>query len=167
MEELWAYRQRLLERHEAQVTDLRRRLSAWAEDRLRIAPRPGEWSAHQMVFHLRDTEIQAYVPRVHRMLAEAEPCLADFDAEVFMAGHYDPTEPLEQIVTDIEQARMGLRRALAFDDGRAWSRTGRHPALGSRTVQTWVERAVLHFDEHLRGLDSAAAARGLEPRGKK
>jgi hypothetical protein len=167
VEELWAYRQRLLERHEAQVTDLRRRLSAWAEDRLRIAPRPGEWSAHQMVFHLRDTEIQAYVARVHRMLAESEPWLPDFDAEAFMAEHYEPTEPIQQIVADIEQARRGLRRALAFDDGKAWSRTGRHPALGGRTVQTWVERAVLHFDEHLRGLDSAAAARGLEPRGKK
>lgn len=167
MEELWAYRQRLLERHTAQVGELRRQLGGWAEDRLRTAPRHGEWSAHQVAAHLRDAEIQAYVPRVHRMLAEAEPWLADFDAEAFMAGHYDPTEPIEQIVADIEQARMGLRRGLAFDDGRAWSRTGRHPALGSRTVQTWIERAVVHFDEHLHGLDSAAAARGLEPRGKR
>jgi hypothetical protein len=167
VEELWAYRQRLLERHTAQVGELRQRLTGWPEDRLRAAPRHGGWSAHQVAAHLRDAEIQAYVPRVHRMLAEAEPWLADFDAEAFMAGQYDSTEPIDQIVADIEQARMGLRRALAFDDGRAWSRTGRHPALGSRTVQTWIERAVSHFDEHLQALVPASAASGPEPRGKR
>jgi hypothetical protein len=166
MEELWAYRQRLLERHAAQVGELRRHLSGRPEDRLRAAPSRGGWSAHQVAAHLRDVEVQAYVPRVHRMLAEAEPLLEDFDAETFMTGHYDPGEPIDQILADLEQARLGVRRVLAFEDGRAWSRTGRHPALGSRTVQTWIERAVSHFDEHLQGLDSRAAS-GPEPRGKR
>lgn len=167
MEELWAYRQRLLERHSAQVGELRRSLSSWSQDRLRAAPGRDAWSAHQVTVHLRDVEVQAYVPRVHRMLAESEPWLEDFDAEAFMAGHYDPAEPIEQIVADLERARSGLRRVLVFDDGRAWSRTGRHPALGSRTLQTWIERAVGHFDEHLQALDSASAAGGPEPRGKR
>lgn len=122
---------------------------------------------HQVAAHLRDVEVQAYVPRVHRMLAETEPLLKDFDAEAFMAGHYDPAEPIDQIVTDLEQARLGVRRVLAFDDGRVWSRTGRHPALGSLTVQAWIERAVSHFDEHLQGLNSRAAARRPESRGKR
>jgi hypothetical protein len=167
MEELWTYRQRLLERYAAQIGELRRRLSNWPQDRLRTAPGRGEWSMHQVAAHLRDVEVQAYVPRVHRMLAESEPLLRDFDAEAFMAGHYDPSEPIEQVVADLEQARLGVRRVLAFDDGRAWSRTGRHPALGSRTVQTWIERAVSHFDEHLQGLDSEAAASRPGPRGKR
>ena len=167
MEELWAYRQRLLERHAAQVSELRARLAGWPDDRLRIASSTGEWSAHQVAVHLRDVEVQAYVPRVHRTLAEADPSLADFDAEAYMAGHYDRSEPIEQIVEDVEQARQGLRRVLAFDDGRAWSRTGRHPALGSRTLQTWVERAVGHFEEHLQQLDRAAAIVAPEPRGKR
>ncbi len=154
MEELWAYRQRLLERHAAQVGELRRHLSSRPEDQLRTAPGRGEWSVHQVAAHLRDVEVQAYVPRVHRMLAETEPLLQDFDAEAFMAGHYDPAEPIDQIVADLEQARLGVRRLLAFDDRRVWSRTGRHPALGSLTVQAWIERAVSHFDEHLQGLNS-------------
>ncbi|MBE3111710.1 MAG: DinB family protein [Acidobacteria bacterium] len=167
MEELWAYRQRLLERHAAQVSDLRARLAGWPDDRVRVAPRIGEWSAHQVAAHLRDVEVQAYIPRVHRTLAEADPSLADFDAEAFMAGAYDPAEPIEQIVEDVEQARQGLRRVLALDDGLAWSRTGRHPALGRRTVQTWVERAVDHFEEHLQQLDRAVATKVPEPRGKR
>jgi hypothetical protein len=167
MEELWTYRQRLLERHAAQVSELRRRLSGWPEDRLRTVPGRGEWSVHQVAAHLRDVEVQAYVPRVHRMLAEAEPMLHDFDAEAFMAGHYDSDEPIDQIVADLERARLGVVHLLAFDNGRGWSRTGRHPALGSRTVQTWIERAVSHFDEHLHGLILETAATGPERRGKR
>jgi hypothetical protein len=116
MEELWAYRRRLLERHTAPVGELRRCLNGWPEDRLRTAPGRGEWSVHQVAAHLRDVEVQAYVPRVHRMLAETEPLLQDFDAEAFMAGHYDSDEPIDQIVADLE--RHGHVATAGFDDGR-------------------------------------------------
>lgn len=153
MEELWAYRGRLLERHAAQVAALQSVLDGIPARRLRLSLPGGGWSAHQLAVHVRDVEIQAYVARVHRILAEEDPRLADFDAEAFMAEHYSSAEPAAQIVQDVVLARQGVRRVLAFDDARAWSRTGRHPALGACTLQAWVERAVAHLDEHLEQLE--------------
>ena len=154
MEELWAYRERLLERHAHQVAAFRAVLEAIPAGRLSQPAADGGWSAHQLAVHVRDVETQAYIPRVHRLLAEADPLLANFDAEAFMAAHYDPGEPVSRIADDIDQARRALRAALPFDAAQAWSRTGRHPALGVRSVQTWVERAVAHFDEHLLQLEA-------------
>ena len=158
MEELWVYRQRLLGTHAAQVDALRSLLDGVQERRLTRRPAGGGWSAHQLAAHVRDVEIQAYVPRVHRLLAEDDPLLADFDAEAFMAQHYDPAEPVAQILGDVVQARYGVRQVLAYGDGAAWSRTGRHPALGPCTVQVWVERAVAHFAEHLEQLGALRGA---------
>lgn len=160
MEELWAYREQLLGRHVQQVPALRQALAGIPVGELRRPGSDGGWSAHQMVAHMRDVEVQAYVPRVHRLLAESQAVLADFDAEGFMAAHYDRAEPLNQMVDDLDQARQALRTALRTDDGQAWSRTGRHPALGACTVQAWVERAVAHFDEHLEQLERLRRAAG-------
>jgi hypothetical protein len=154
MEELWAYRQRLLATHAAQVDRLGSVLEGIPERRLTRRPAGGGWSAHQLAVHVRDVEVQAYVPRVHRLLAEEDPQLSDFDAEAFMAAHYDPAEPVAQIVQDVAQARQGVRRMLDYGNAAGWSRTGRHPALGICTVQAWVERAVAHFDEHLGQLEA-------------
>jgi hypothetical protein len=153
VEELWVSRDRLLERHAAQVDALQSVLDGIPVRRLRLSPPDGGWSAHQRAVHVRDVETQAYVPRVHRMLAEEDPRLVDFDAEAFMGEHYSSVEPAAQIVQDVVQARQGVRRVLAFDDARAWSRTGRHPALGVCTLQAWVERAVAHLEEHLEQLE--------------
>lgn len=160
MEELWAYREQLLGRHAQQVPDLRQALADIPVGEWRRPASEGGWSAHQMVAHMRDVEVQAYVPRVHRLLAEAQAVLADFDAEGFMAAHYDRAEPLDQMVEDLDRARRAVRAALRTRDSQAWSRTGRHPALGVCTVQAWVERAVAHFEEHLGQLETLRRAAG-------
>lgn len=164
MDELWAYRERLLRCHAQQVVALRKAVRRFPARRWGLAGPDGGWSAQQVLAHVRDVEVQAYVPRVHRLLAEPDPLLADFDAEAFLAEHYDPGEAPGQMLDDIDRARRALRDALRPDDGRAWSRTGRHPALGIRSVQTWVERAVAHCEEHLRQLEALRGGAGR--RGK-
>jgi len=40
---------------------------------------PDEFSVLENICHLRDLELQGYTPRIRRILAEADPDLADFD----------------------------------------------------------------------------------------
>ncbi len=155
MEELQAYRQRLLARYAAQPEDLRRYLQVLAPEALHRPLEPGGWTPHQVAVHLRDAEVHALAPRIHRLCTEKEPFLENWDEAAWMRERYDPQEPLEAVLASFARARAeayGLVRDLS---GEAWSRRGRHPLRGWRTLQWWVEYAVAHTEEHLRQLGAA------------
>lgn len=149
MEQLNSYRRRLLAVYAGQAGELKSIAGALDE----AAPRPeGGWSAHQIIVHLRDVEQQAYAPRLHRILREADPQLPGFDPQAWMDEHYDPLEPLTAVLDHFEMERRSSAAHLPPIESPAWSRSGHHPDLGRRTLQWWVERSIAHAAEHLPAL---------------
>ncbi len=148
-EELHEYRRRLLERYAAQPGELRAAYAAIPpEARLRPLERGG-WTPHQVLAHVRDVELQAFLPRIERLLAEEDPALSDFDEGAWMDAHYDPDESHQAILEAFTAARTrgsGLLRDLSPE---GWNRVGRHPLFGRRTLQWWVEYAVSHAQDHI------------------
>lgn len=115
--------------------------------------KPGEWSPHRVLFHLRAAEAEAYAPRLRWILEHDQPELPDFDEGAWMAEHYDPQEPVQAILQTWQQIRRESARRLDGIPAKAWSRTGRHIYWGERTLQWWVERSLAHADEHRDQLD--------------
>jgi len=107
------------------------------------------WNVHQLAAHVRDVEAQSYGLRVQRTLAEQYPLFPKFRAEVWAAGHYDPNEPLEKILSELENNVSRMLAGLRAQPESAWSRLGRHEIQGDRTLQIWVERSLEHIREHL------------------
>jgi uncharacterized damage-inducible protein DinB len=161
IEELQAYRQALLQAFEGQVEALRRAARARDGAAWHQPLEAGGWSAHQVLAHVRDTEVLAFMPRIERMLTENVPQLPNVDAEAWMAGHYDPDEAPEEMIEATAAARREAAARLQQAGTAGWSRTGIHPVRGERTVQWWVEYAVAHVAEHLEqiGAERPAAAR--------
>ncbi len=147
--ELHEYRQRLLELYAAQPGALRAAYAAIPpEARLRPLERDG-WTPHQVLAHVRDVELQAFLPRIERILAEEDPALPDFDEGAWMEARYDPAEDHQAILEAFTKARArgsGLLRDLPPE---GWNRCGRHPFFGRRTLQWWVEYAVSHAQDHI------------------
>lgn len=148
-DELQLYRRRLLDRYREQADEM----AAWAS-RLSLPQSvpsdPAEdWTQHQLLAHVRDAEVQAYLPRLGRILQEQAPVFEDFDAEAWMKDHYDPHEPAEEIATAFASARTQGWDWLSGLAGDGWNRIGCHPLVGDKTLQWWVERAVAHAQEHL------------------
>lgn len=110
---------------------------------------PGEWSPHQVAWHVRAVETQAYLPRLEVLLAEDRPQLADFDGEAWMEQHYAPEEAGRRIVDDIHAARRAMCTRLEAAPEAVWSRVGEHSFWGARTLMWWVERSMAHVDEHI------------------
>jgi hypothetical protein len=146
------YRQKLIDRYRTQPQDLGSMMSRFGVESLHKPLEPGGWSAHQVLVHVRDTEAEAFSPRIVAMAEEDDPEFADFDGEAWMAAHYTPAEPVPVILDEILQVRTLALKKIEPLQPEGWNRTGRHPARGRKTIQWWVEYAVAHTDEHLEQL---------------
>lgn len=150
MKELMEYRNRLLERWEQAAREFVEACRA----REPYAPlENGEWNAHQIAAHVRDVDRFVYGERVRRTLQENVPLFKDFDADKWMAEHYDKDEPLEKILGELLKSVGGMSQTLRELPPEIWSRESRHESLGGGlTLQLWVERSLAHLEEHLKAL---------------
>ncbi len=116
----------------------------------------GEWTLHQVASHTRDVERLVYGERVRRTLNEETPEFKSFDADQWMAAHYDRDEPLAKILAEFASSVDDLCKTLQNLPREAWSRESRHETMGGElTLQLWVERGLAHIEEHLQTVKSA------------
>jgi hypothetical protein len=159
MEELYLYRQRLLNRMESVVEDLRRAASSASPEEWHVPKSDDQPSPHRLLAHLRSIEIQALAPRLKTILTEDHPNLVLFDDDRWMETHYRKDEPVDSIIDDYERIRQEELSWLTQMDPRAWSRTCRHPWFGVRTLQWWVEKTMAYAEEHLQDIISELSNR--------
>ena len=149
------YRRRLLGRYREQVTTYADHLASVGAGAILTPIKPGEWSAHQVLFHTLATDERAYGPRLRRILREDRPDLEDFDSDRWMAENYDSNEPAQSLLSRWRSVRDMYADEVAAAPAEAWGRTGRQPFWGERTLQWWVERAVAHAEDHWQQLHGA------------
>jgi len=113
----------------------------------------GEWTLHQIASHTRDVEKLVYGARIHQTLNENNPEFKNFDADVWMAAHYNQHEPLADILDEFIKNVDDLCKTLRDLPQEAWSRESRHDTMGGElTLQLWVERSMAHIEEHLQSV---------------
>jgi hypothetical protein len=149
MEELLEYRSRLIRRFAGQGEDLRLAIERFSQKALHRQLEPGGWTPHQVLAHVRDVEIQAFRPRMLRILEQDHPTLEYFDEQAWMSQHYDAGEPTADLLAAFNKARESNPVLVKELLPQAWNRMAFHPNWGHRTLQWWVEYAVAHTEEHL------------------
>lgn len=148
MKELLEYRTSLIDRLVSVTDEFCSACLAVPDAFLPLAE--GQWSVHQIAAHVRDVDKLVYGLRARRTASEDNPEFQSFDGESYMAEHYSAGEPLAQILDELKGnvgALADLLRKLPMED---WSRESSHATLGHGfTLQTWVERALAHIEEHM------------------
>jgi len=110
----------------------------------------GGWNVHKIAVHTRDVDKLVYGLRVRRTAMEENPEFPNFNGEAYMAEHYDPQEPLHELLNGFVQSIEALIALLRALPPKAWSRLSQHTTLGrGLTLQTWVEKNLAHIGEHL------------------
>jgi hypothetical protein len=146
--ELIDYRTRLVGRLGAAVKEFQAACLAVKDPYAPIEE--GGWNVHQVAAHTRDEDKLVFGLRVRQTLTEDNPQFQKFDGEAYMTEHYDPHEPLRDILegfTKNMEAQVELLRGMPVE---GWSRLSSHATLGSDlTLQVWVERGLEHLEEHL------------------
>lgn len=121
---------------------------AAAPERVRTRPAPGRWSALEGLAHLRDADLDVFLPRLEVVLARdgAEVPAVDLTDAARLAG-YAALDPAA-VLADWRRARARLLARLAPLGRSEWARVGVHSTRGAfplgAMVREWVEHDLSH-----------------------
>jgi len=147
-----------LARMERTVDDFAAAIKGVSDARLSKRPDDKNWSAREVVCHVRDTE-ESFMTRFQAILAMDEP-------------RFPPVEP-DRWAVDRQYQRNDVGDALAAFRARReetlrffrglhpeqWDRTGIHATRGKMTLKDFVELMAWHDDNHLDQLKRALDGR--------
>lgn len=131
-------------------------------EQLRWRPEAGEWSAKEIVAHLRDAA-DIWGGRLHRTAEEDTPFLPGFDEGQLArvrSYYYEHYGLALDAFTFYRGHTLALLRSL---DDAGWLRAAQHEEAGRLTIADMVERMADHERDHLdqlrRTLDALRTAR--------
>lgn len=132
---------------------LRAAIAGLSEDELRARARgPRHWSAHEIVIHTADSEVQgAY--RFRKVWAQPGCALPNYDQDAWAreldylgsSTAADRENALELLVTLRRAVSPLLFRATADN----WNRWGTHPEYGNVTLRNLLELYADHTERHV------------------
>ena len=118
--------------------------SAWTR-----RPAQGEWSATEILCHMRDVEREIDLPRISQILDEEEPFIPGQNPDVWAAERNYLAQDGAQALREFTSARLGT---LTMLDGLApaqWSRRARHAIFGPTSLQEMVSFNAGHDRLHI------------------
>ena len=149
----------LLDRIGASASVLRQAVERAQRGRFAEPPRAGEWSALETLTHVRDVIVHVYGLRIRRLLYEPSPVFADFDEEGYRRASLQRGERAEDLLATVIGEHEQLARLLRALPDEEWSREGRHPSLGTMSIELLARRIGEHAEEHAAQIAAAAGMR--------
>lgn len=122
-------------------------------------PAPGKWSAHEVVVHCADSEVNAHM-RLRFMLGEPSPGIMAYDQDRWATAMDYHAHPLDPALATIRAVRANTVPLLGRLTEEQWRRTGHHPDHPSYGVERWLEIYAEHLEVHERQIRRNIAAWG-------
>lgn len=136
---------------------LKAALACVPAEALQWRPRPGEWSAHEVIVHCADSETNA-AARIRFLTAEPDPVIQGYN-EAEWARRFDyHTHPLEPALALVETVRANTVALLRRMPEDAWARVGRHTESGRYGAEDWLRIYAEHLEIHARQIEANVAA---------
>ncbi len=129
------------------------------EQQLDTPYRPGGWTVRQVVHHLPDSHMNAYV-RFKLALTEQNPTIKPYEEARWAELTDGRTAPLEVSLTLLDSLHhrwVMLLRSLAAAD---WARTFQHPELGPMTLEKNLALYAWHGKHHVAHITSLRERNG-------
>jgi hypothetical protein len=148
-------RRKLIARYRAGYDQVQLALEGCTPEELDRRPRPGAWTAREIVHHLGDSEMNSAI-RLRRLIAEDGPLIQGYDQDHYARRlFYD--RPIEASLAAFKGARESTAEILERLPADAWARQGTHSESGTYTVSGWLEIYAAHAHDHA---DQVRRARG-------
>ncbi|MDP4198907.1 MAG: putative metal-dependent hydrolase [Bacteroidota bacterium] len=120
--------------------------------------RDGGWSPRQIVHHVADAHMNAFV-RMMLILTEDHPKVKPYEQDAWAktSSYKGPLEPSLAIIGGLHSRMASLFESLG--DGE-WSRTMNHPERGDESLETVLEMYANHGRAHVEQILSLRRQRG-------
>ncbi|MEW6129873.1 MAG: DinB family protein [Acidobacteriota bacterium] len=112
------------------------------DEQLRWRPIPNKWSIKEIMCHLRDMELLAYLARFKKMLNEDHPFLEVVDQNRLAYENDYINQDTKAALHDFKVLRGETVNLLASATVEDWGRIGIHQADGAMTVEQLVNRQI-------------------------
>ncbi|HET7617916.1 MAG TPA: DinB family protein [Vicinamibacterales bacterium] len=149
-------REQLIAQYEDGYRAVAEALAGISDAELDAHPRPGGWSAREIVHHLADSEMTSAI-RFRRVLAEDRPEIKGYDQEEYARRlHYD--RPWQSSLEAFRWARVTTAELMACLSEADWLREGTHSEHGRYGLDTWLQIYAVHAHRHAEQIRAARAS---------
>ncbi|UHA71925.1 YfiT family bacillithiol transferase [Paenibacillus sp. 481] len=142
------------------ITKILRKFIAGTEpEQLNTPHRQGAWSTKQIVHHMADNDMNAYI-RFKKALTEDEPMSGTYREDLWAELSDYKDVPIEHSLVLLETLHIRfviLLNGLQLDD---FSRKLKTEVLGSITLDTALQRFVWHNEHHISQIQSYMMSKG-------
>lgn len=128
--------------------NLRAAVKGLSDEQLDIPYRPGGWTVRQVVHHVPDSHLNAYV-RFKLALTEDDPAIKPYAEDRWAELADSKTTPVDVSLTLLESLHDRWVRLLRSLTASEWKRTFRHPELGSMPLDKTLALYAWHGKHHV------------------
>ena len=128
--------------------NLRRAVAPLSEEQLETPYRPGGWTVRQLIHHVADSHMNAYV-RCKLALTENEPTIKPYMENLWAELPEAKSAPVDVSLSLLDSLhRRWMLMLRQFGDAE-WKRTFRHPELGTVSLEKNLALYAWHGKHHV------------------
>ena len=139
--------------------NMRAAVNGLSDQQLDTPYRPGGWTVRQVIHHVPDSHLNAYV-RFKLALTESEPTIKPYDEKQWAELADVKLTPIEVSLSLLESLHARWTLLLRALPPAAFSRTFRHPEMGLLTLDTQLGLYEWHGRHHVAHISSLRARMG-------
>lgn len=130
-------------------------LAGLSESQMHAVPAPGEWSIHEVVIHLGDSETFGF-ERLRKTIAEEKPALQVYDEDAWARNLSYQRQERHLALALFSAQRRSTAALLHMLPSEAWKRTAIHPERGEISLYDiftiYLEHGKIHLAqiEHIK-----------------
>ncbi len=148
-----AQRKHFVEDIAATPAGLRAAVAGLSDEQLGTPYRPGGWTVRQVVHHLPDSHLNAYV-RFKLTLTEEQPTIKPYDQEKWAQLDDVRTTPIEVSLTLLDSLHQRWTLLLRSLKAADLARTFRHPEMGVLNLDAYLGLYAWHGRHHVAHITS-------------
>lgn len=123
-------------------------LKQFPREMWRYKPAPDQWSIHETLIHLTDSEANSYV-RCRRFIAEPGSTVMGYDEMRWATALTYHAQSTDEAIELFKWLRRASYQLIKTQPEAVWTNTAYHTESGLMTMDDWLEIYTRHIPDHL------------------